>query len=382
MERKKRTESVVKEVTDSKFKLFIASQSPNTARTYLSHIRKLCEFTGKSGTQVLRLNWTQQIFIFKNWLTEQGYSSYYVEACLGCLRGYLSFYGKQLNFSPAQRRRLMARDRITEDYSFSKEDIKRMVTVGNLKEKYVLLCGISFGLRAEDFSRITFSTYRTVDINGESPVDLGKYRTSKEHVSAHPFISSDAQPVIRAVLETFKNAGDSDRVFTARSSQLSEIVRNLAKKSGVDPHGKLIRFHILRKYLYDRLCSGMSDDKAKQIIGKSVSESAYLNDSSLRECYQRAMPNIVVLGNGNGELRKEVTETKTTVDQLVKMLAEKDNQLGEQHLILLGLQDLFKEQINEKARREQNLPSTTEVDTTAYVLDHARRLQEQKKKEE
>jgi hypothetical protein len=92
-------------------------------------------------------------------------------------------------------------------------------------------------------------------------------------------------------------------------------------RAGLDSHGQRVGFHSLREYLFDRLTAVASIEKAKQIIGKKVSDAdqVYLGVENLRDIYQRAMPSIVV-GNGNG------TETKKRVDNL----EEENKKLREQ----------------------------------------------------
>jgi hypothetical protein len=82
-------------------------------------------------------------------------------------------------------------------------------------------------------------------------------------------------------------------------------------RAGLDSHGQRVRFHSLRKYLFGRLTAVASIEKAKQIIGKKVSDAdqVYLGVENLRDIYQRALPSIVV-ENGNG------AETKKRVDSL------------------------------------------------------------------
>jgi SMC interacting uncharacterized protein involved in chromosome segregation len=70
----------------------------------------------------------------------------------------------------------------------------------------------------------------------------------------------------------------------------------------------------------------MATEKAKQIVGKQLSEGAYLSPETLRECYKSAMAD-TCFTNGNGKLKKEVEETKGTVEQLLKMLTQKDEEI-------------------------------------------------------
>jgi predicted RNase H-like nuclease (RuvC/YqgF family) len=69
----------------------------------------------------------------------------------------------------------------------------------------------------------------------------------------------------------------------------------------------------------------MSDEKAKMIIGKKTKESSYLSNQELRENFKKVLAEIGV--NGNGQVKKDLAETKSTVDKLIKMLAEKDEEI-------------------------------------------------------
>jgi hypothetical protein len=74
--------------------------------------------------------------------------------------------------------------------------------------------------------------------------------------------------------------------------QLSRVLRRLAIRAGVNPGTKTIRFHCLRKFLCDHLSSFMSESKWKQIVGKKISEGAYVSPDTLRTDYARAMVEI------------------------------------------------------------------------------------------
>jgi len=315
---------VVIDLSDHVFMDFLDAQKPKTKRTYTYHIHKLIQFTnGQSGEQILadRKVWSRKILNYLQWLKNQGYSDAYATTSCAMVRGLFQHYRKPLDLSKQDRVRLKERVRSTEDFLFSKDDLAKMNVVADLKERYVLLC--NFGLRAEDFSEIHYSAYRTLDLNSEVPIALDPIQTMKEKgVKAFPFINSDSLPIIKAVLEANKDAKDSDRVWRERPQQLTVVLQNLVKKAGIDTHGKRVRFHCLRKYLCDALSSKMSESKWKQIIGKKIAESAYISTENLRECYLEAMSNIIISGNG--------TETKRKVSALEEALKEKDALIKQQ----------------------------------------------------
>jgi hypothetical protein len=337
MSRKIRAENGQR-IEDPVIREFLDSKKESTRKTYESNFRKVLEFTkGESGQSMLdnASLWSKKIVAFQQWLKGQGLTS--VEPMTGMLRGFFGFHDKQLNLSTATRRQLGDKgEREHEDYIFSQSDVKKMSDIANLEEKYVLLCGPSFGLRSEDFVKITYGKYRLALENAEKeeigvPIPLGKMRTEKENVDAYPFISSDALPIIQTLLETHKDAKDEDRVFTARKTQLTEIVQKLFKKAGLEAHGQHVRFHKLGKgYLFDRLLAVASDSKARQIVGDKVKGeiTPYIGEDSLRTVYERAMPSIVV-SNGNGEVKKKVAALDNTVENLIRMLAEKDKTIAD-----------------------------------------------------
>jgi hypothetical protein len=222
------------------------------------------------------------------------------------VRGFFSYERKPLDLIRQEKLRLNARERVDEDYFFSKEDITKMAVVGSLKEKYILLVGASFGLRAEDFAQIRYRHYRALNLDSECPIPLGEMKTRKEKVKAYPYVSSDALPIIKAYMNGNKDKNEDENVWNERPEQLTTVLQTLFKKSGLDAHGKIVRFHNLRKYLIDRLSAVASESQWKQIVGKKILEAAYVSRDQLRDVYARAMPSIVV--NGNGDTKKKVND--------------------------------------------------------------------------
>jgi len=49
-----------------------------------------------------------------------------------------------------------------------------MKLVGDLREKYILLLGKSFGLRVGDFTALTYGTFRSINLDQEPPISIGE----------------------------------------------------------------------------------------------------------------------------------------------------------------------------------------------------------------
>jgi hypothetical protein len=246
-----------------------------------------------------------------------------------------------LTFTRSERKRLTDIERVSEDFLFSKSDILKMYEQANLTERYVLMVGKSIGLRASDFVKITYGKFRGLDLTQEAPIFIGETPTGKESVKAYPHLDADAVSVVKAILEHEPNAKNEDRILDYDEESLTQILQRLFEKAHLESGGKTVRFHNLRKYLIDRLSAVTSESQWKQVVGKQISEGAYVSQDQLKEAYARAMPNISVL-NGNGLTKKkvenlenalaqaesELSATKTRLEQALKRIEDSENTMS------------------------------------------------------
>jgi hypothetical protein len=344
---------------DTEISEFLNAQKKHTRNTYNAYFKRIKEFSNQSGSEILanRKQWQKQIFQLHKWLLEHGYSESYAQSVCGCLRGFFSFHRKPLMFTRTESKRLGERKRKTQDYLFSKDDLKKMWFDANLKEKWIL-CNKAFGLRASDFSKITFGMLRQVKLDkSEIPQLLCEFDTEKESIKAYPHIDFDALEVVKAILDANPNAKDSDYILMTKSkkkhntyqkiqsSELSRILRVLAQKSNIQSGNSRIRFHCLRKYAINCLASVMSESKWRLIVGKKISESAYISTLDLKEAYKKALP-LISISNGNGEyIKAELTEQKSTIEQLLKLLSQKDEEIKQLKAMLEQQNKTFTESI-------------------------------------
>jgi integrase len=287
---------------DKASETWLGSQKRTTYWAYKTHWKRFAEFTGLNGDQILESKrndkdfaWEAKVLEFKNWLMREPLllSPNSATAASQAIRGFFAYYRVPLVFQRRETRKLNEHPRKTEDYRFSLQDLRKMDEVSDLQERYVVRAGKSFGFRAGDFLRLTRGDIEPY-VNGEPPVSIGSYHTQKEGVPAWPFLDSDALPIVKLVLEKMTRDGrtkQTERLLTYKKElELSRVLRRIADRSGVNPGSKLIRFHCLRKFLSDHLSSHMSESKWKQIVGKKISESAYISPDELRKDYLRAMP--------------------------------------------------------------------------------------------
>lgn len=279
---------------------WLDSHKTSSRYTYQSHWKYFLEYAGMTGDQIIEdrktdkdYKWEKKAIQFKQWMIKQKKKAEYTATgAVGAVRSFFAFHRLELQFRRTESVRLTEAKRKYEDYRFSCDDLKKMAEFSDLEEEYVVVAGKSFGLRAGDFLKLTRGDLKPY-IDRPVPISIGEYATQKESVPAYPFIDSDAQPIIKRMLEKMDREGRTDpneRMLTHKNTiQLTYVLKRVTKRAGIEHGNKVVRFHCLRKFLIDHISSHMSTEKWKQIVGKKISEGAYVSPDSLREDYQRAM---------------------------------------------------------------------------------------------
>lgn len=360
---------------DEALEAWLSSQKEPTKTYYRAWFAKFSEFTGLTGDEILEQHahdkagtWEAKVLSFKNWLLAQKkekklnngkktLGEYSATAMSMAVRGFFSYHRKTLQFRPAESKRISEKSRVTEDYRFSLADLKKFYEVGDLEERYVVCAGKSFGLRAGDFLALTRGDLEPF-VNAEPPVSIGQIKTQKEHIPAYPFIDSDAQPVVKLMLEKLAREGRTkpdDRILDfSQTIQLSRVLKRLVVNAGIEVGNKEVRFHCLRKFLCDHLSSFMSESKWKQIVGKKISEGAYISPDELRKDYLRAMAETCF--QKEQAVTKEVADLKAKFEEFKKSLTPEELEAGRSVGIIRGRKAKFVEKAAKRAQKADDCP--------------------------
>lgn len=241
------------------------------------------------------------------------------------VRSFFAFHRLDLKLITQQKRLLGKRARlVNRDHQFTLNDFEKMVKVATPQERYILLAGKDLGLRASDFISLPQSLFAKA-LDKEPPVFLGKIWTQKGGIYAYPILTIDGLEAARTWLQVLKSKeryADKLPMLSIAEKELTENLRRLAKKANIATHGDRIRFHCLRKFLIDRLSLKMSESKWKQIVGKQISEGAYVSPLELREAYADVMDRIAlsVSTQSDSERIRELEERADNYEHLLKLL--------------------------------------------------------------
>lgn len=325
---------------------WLKSQSKNTRNVYKVLWQKFLTFTKMNGDQILEdrkqdkeHRWEKKSLEFRNWLTEN-YSEHTVKTTLGIVRGFFNYHYQDLKFRRASTVKLSRKPRRKrEDYKLSKETIARMSVVADIRDRYILVVGKSLGLRAIDFINLKVGDFTSLNLDSEAPISMGKIYTQKEAVTSYPFLDSDAVPIVKAFLQSVNTSDPDARMLNVKKNELTIILQRLGKKANIELGNRHLRFHCLRKFLIDRLSGVMSESKWKLIVGKTVSEDAYVSELELRKNYARAMPELVFSNHNHSVMKFEELEQaigrlaqdnkayKTTIEVLTTKIGDLDKEV-------------------------------------------------------
>ncbi|MBA7608410.1 Tyrosine recombinase XerD [subsurface metagenome] len=263
-----------------------------------------------------------------------------------------AFFG--YHYMPLKFRRLEAQEfskgvkPVYTDYLPTREDLKAMVEVANVRDRAIMLTLASTGISG-DVCELTRRQFED-KWGKEEPICLaprGDYmRRTKTGVRMRPFLTHDAAHATKVYLKTRKD--DSPWLFVDKggekltSEALNKLVHRLAEKAAIPiPEGQRIRMHCFRKFFNE---AANNADVTREWIcvlyGHEIagSEDFYVTaaEDKLREKFKRIEPHLSV---------SRITNMVIIRNQFAVAL---DEQAKQQYLSLLQL--VGKERFEEMAR--------------------------------
>ena len=303
-----------------KSKVGLKTVSPTTRNTYLTALKKFCDFSGKNPSQLIlerdkeirepnpnsRTGIRDLVLSFREYLEKEGYAPKSINAMDGAVRSFFTaVLGKQgmVNVKNYRNREVSTR----KDLVPTLDELKRMLDVCNLEEKFRIIFLAQTGMRVSDALKL-----RIGDIQRE--LDLGKvplavyYLPEKEKETVgerFTFLASDGVEILKQYLEWRRKLGESitpdSPLFASRTKRgvkpisqqkLNKMLKNVAIKAGLNGNGMYgtLRVHCLRKFFGSQLTNhGVEDRIVDFFIGHKIPEVDrvywYRRVEALREIY-------------------------------------------------------------------------------------------------
>jgi integrase len=259
-------------------------------------------------------------------------------------------------------------------YSFTREDLQKMLSVASPRDKALILIGCSAGWSAGDVLELTVPEIQSI-VNQMRLLEKQRIKTSspmflaltKETTNAIKlYLASDKQflsgtkkeKVNGKEVETIVNPkgflfpGYKDSPLDV--SQVDVIIKTLARKAGIiSLKGRPIRFHGLRAY-FTRVCktNGMSEPAVKMLQGHELEMGgAYetLTPEQIWKEFERLEPYLTISPN------VEVNGVQKTVEALQEELKQTMLTRAEEIGAIKDYQKLIEEYRNEIQELKERL---------------------------
>ena len=257
-----------------------------------------------------------------------------------------SFFSNEATSIRLQKGKIPAREMAMNEHRFTLEELHRMWLVADTEGKARLSVAVSLGWSVGDFVELEKdfieNILNNVDADGYAVFD---YRRRKPRARVRGILNTCAVHDIKNYLPHI--AKEQRSLWSAGTEEgLNKWLKSLVNEAGIKENGT-VRFHIIRKYVFDVVSSQCGVYEAKLLTGKTIAleDATYLHglEDRLLERYKKfAYPFL----NLNGQRREQANKMEELETKLEKM--EKKQRL-EREALLSRLGELEAEV---KARRE------------------------------
>lgn len=271
---------------------------------------------------------------FIMWIEHSGnsHNSAFVQAAT--VKGFFKFHREPLQVQDKGFKNF--REVVKRYHAYTKDELVKMVQVGDVETKAVIELGVQLGIRVGDFVSMKRNSIIEAyqNSNGEFPLEF-QLETAKEHVISVCHISKS---VYETLLLHWNAKPQSQYVFAATNGdhineqRSNDILKDCWLKAFPERANivNTIRFHELRSYKISTLVNlGTNDSAIKKMTGKKVEASmnVYMTGINLKEIFVKAEQALTLTqttNNNHGaieELKNESLKLKAQLNAVTERLA-------------------------------------------------------------
>lgn len=244
--------------------------SKHTRKNYVNGIKKFEKWYGDSITELIK-NPEATKTVEKFYVAlKQKHPQNTCRNVTNAVIQFLKYFGTDIR--PRKALGIYRTEVATDNHRLTIEEVQKMASVTDLKEQ-VMLEVLLLGLRIGD--AITLKVSDLNKLEQEAPIEL-KLRATKEGTVYETFISQEFKELLQLYLPTVKGKWLFQGIRKdshAKDETLNLALRNLAKRAGIQLHGRL-HWHCGRSLVYTMgIQLGISNIIMKRMIGKSVPKS-------------------------------------------------------------------------------------------------------------
>jgi len=222
------------------------------------------------------------------------------------------------------------------EFVFTQEILRKLYYYGNLQEKAWLSTAISLGYSSIDFLALETEKIKNLvreakDKHQDFIGFIGKTR-AKTSVQPRSFLTPEAIENLSEYLKMLEkqNGGKLPKFLwdNATNDSLNGWLKALFRKANIDAYGRDVRFHGLRKFVYDTL-SKMDERIASVITAKKTDASKMTYKTSLdSECgrvFKESYKFMALNGDASGKFKQEQAERISQLENALSHLEEENS---------------------------------------------------------
>ncbi|MFQ5975104.1 MAG: tyrosine-type recombinase/integrase [Candidatus Hydrothermarchaeales archaeon] len=267
--------------------------SKNSSKSYLSALKKFCEFCGKTPNQLIlerdkelrnpdpnsRTGIRDLILDFRTYLEKEGYAPKTINASDGYIRGFFTaVLGREGMINVKNYRNGFVSKK--KDLVPTLEELKKMLDAVNMEEKFRILFVAQTGMRVSDALALRFGDIQRELELERVPLAI-TYLPKKDRESIGEritFLASDGVELLKQYLKWRESKGEKitleTPLFSSRTKRgirpltqqkFNLTVKRAAERAGLDGNGNgkygVIRTHSLRKFFITQMTNHGVEDK-------------------------------------------------------------------------------------------------------------------------
>ena len=294
----------------------------------------------KSDDKKIKYFFDDLITDFMMRIESQGpcHNSAVVQAAM--VRSFFTYHREPLQVQGKKMKKVETRKRY---HAYSRDELVKMVQVGDLEEKAIINLGTQLGVRVGDFTSLKRNPILEAfkDSNGEFPLEF-EIETEKEGVISVAHISKEVYDTLQLY---WASKPESEYVFPSNGGHVfisgdraNDVLKNCWVKAYPDRKNVKVRFHELRSYKISALTNlGANTWAIMKMTGKKVSPdiNVYLTGINLKEVFmkgEQALTLTQIPDNNHAtieELKKAVMELTMKNQDLKSRLGALEGELTE-----------------------------------------------------
>ena len=314
----------------------------HTKKEYRYGVKKFCDWFEKTPEEILKMRkkdlmprvnediiesknrakrFEKEIEQFHAHIIDKGYSINTARTSTLGIRQLFRYYQMPIQLRTGSR--VSKTVKTTKSFPLRIEHIRSMFAVADLRERTLLATATDLALRISDFRNIKKTDLP--DLNQEPPIPF-EVMTGKENVISYGFLSSETVELLKVYLKTIEDR-ENPYLFPSNGKKpisedrINSWLKQLAKKSGINTHGKQLTFHCFRKqFLSSSIDSGIGLTAGKKMCGKAIpqSDDTYLTNIKLREKFIQLKKILAIQPAPKPENNERLSRLEMTVEQLQK----------------------------------------------------------------